>query len=88
MKFRKAMALAVAAGMVFSLNTVNVFAEGEATDITLWTYPVIGSNSYLAIVHAQMSASVVEKSFIERERFLVMVSYTLQMVSFTLRSIA
>ena len=40
MKFRKAMALAVAAGMVFSLNTVNVFAEGEATDITLWTYPV------------------------------------------------
>ena len=41
MKFRKVMALALAASMAVSLNAVSVLAEGgDTTDITLWTYPV------------------------------------------------
>jgi len=38
MNYRKLTALALAASMVVPATTA--FAEGEATDITLWTYPV------------------------------------------------
>ncbi|MDO4343588.1 MAG: ABC transporter substrate-binding protein, partial [Eubacteriales bacterium] len=37
MKFRRVLALALVGCMAFSAN---VFAEGETTEITMWTYPV------------------------------------------------
>ena len=55
MKFRKVMALALAASMAVSLNAVSVLAEGgDTTDITLWTYPV-GSWGDSAVVDQMIS---------------------------------
>ena len=54
MKFRKVMAVALASSMALSLNAVNVFAEGDTTDITLWTYPV-GSWGDSAVVDQMIS---------------------------------
>lgn len=41
MKYRKIMAVALAASLIVPAGAVNVFAEGtDTTEITLWTYPV------------------------------------------------